>query len=61
MKIISSKFTIRFSFPYQRSIIALKTQRNTDFQKDIVKVSVMRLSAFYNCLDTVVLQFYRMP
>lgn len=59
MKIISSKFTVRFSFPYRRSIIALKTQRNTAFQKDIVKVSMM--IALYNCLDTVVLQFYRMP
>lgn len=61
MKIISSKFTVRFFFPYRRSTIALKTQRNTDFQKDIVKVSVMRLIALYNCLDPVVLQFYRMP
>lgn len=43
---MASKSTVSFSSSYPRSIIALKTQRNAAFQKDIVKVSLMGLIVF---------------
>lgn len=53
--IIASKSPLNFLSYYLTNIIAFASQRITAFHKGIVKVSLMRLIASYNPLETVFL------